>query len=129
MIIRIAGLLPDGSTPRDGVVDDARRTINVPIGTSLDLVLSIVTPNGASVDLNGATIQFTLKKRPLEDIKIAKTGIIAGGGATFSILPADSKNLFPGYYLWDVWFTKAGKRDAVIPLSPWLFSASATPIP
>lgn len=125
MLITLTGLLQDGSLPRAGVLSDARRTVIVPLHANLTINMSVVSPNGHVLDLSGVGTSLLLQvmKRPNEDIKLKKTATIAGKVATFTVTPADSKNLLAGYYVYDVWLTLAGLRDAVIPLSSWVFSA------
>ena len=131
MRIEVTGVLEDGTPRRAGVPINPRTTLSVPRGVDLELVVTVVTPLGAAVNLeDGSTsVVFTLKRRSQEEARITKTAAKSGNRATFLITPAELKRLQPGLFSWDVLLTKGGLRDAVIPLSPFKLQASNAAIP
>lgn len=132
MRIVVTGVLEDGTPRSAGVPTNSRHNLNVQRGGDLALEVHVVTPLGTAVPLGGAgtTLIFTAKKRPEQSPpSIVKTATLAGNVGTFLITPADTKRLQPGLYSWDVWLTKGGLRDAVVPLSPLQLQASSGKIP
>ena len=122
MKICVTGVLEDGTPRQPNVPVNPRVHLNVPRGTDLELEVAVVTPLGIPVSLTGVGTEllFTLKKSPQEDPpRITKTATLSGNTGTFLIVPADTQRLQPGLFGWDVWLTKDGLRDAVIPLSPF----------
>lgn len=123
-------MLDDGTPLRPGVPANPRRNINLAQGADLELRVDVVTPLGTPVRLAGGSAVLTVKRRPDERPRIEKTvGTFVGNRATFLIAPADTKRLQPGLFSWDVWLTLSGKRDPVVPLSPWNLQASNARIP
>lgn len=125
----IAGLLLDGSPFSTEIDRNPRRTIRLSKGTDLQLVLDVTNPQGAPVDLSLVVpIALTVRKNPEPFANIppviSRVGIIAPGSVrgrtTFSIVPADTINLPPGQYVWDV---KAklppGKWNSLVGASPF----------
>ena len=133
MKITLTGILMDGTPTKAGAITDPRKTLNVPKGTDVELRVNIVGQNGAPVDLSsaGTEVLLTIKKKPRQDWpRVVKQGSISGSMATFLIEPGDFAQALPGLFAYDVWLTKDGSRDPVIPTSPFnlLHSVAETPI-
>ena len=132
MKVALTGVLDDGTPFAPGVPTNPRANLNVPRGVDLDLEIRVVTPSGASVSLVGAGVEllFTVKKRPEEyPPRIIKTATLAGTTGTVRLEPGDTRRLQPGLFGYDVWLTKDGRRNPVIPLSPFQLQASAAAVP
>ena len=133
MRIELTGVLEDGTPRRAGVPTDARANINFLKGSDAEIIVTVVTPGGDPVDLTGAftEILLTVKKRPEEDPpRIARAASsVAGNRATFIFVPADTRRLDAGLYTYDVWLTKGGARNSVIPLSPFQLLDTAAAVP
>lgn len=122
MLISLTGILEDGSTRRSNVPSDARTTINLPQGSDVVLSVKVVTPAGNPVDMTGAGTELllTIKKNPTlyyDWPRIVKKATLAGNVGTFLIEPGDTHDWAAGRYYFDVWLTKGGNRDEVIPTS------------
>jgi hypothetical protein len=133
MKITLTGILMDDTPTKAGAITDPRKTLNVPKGTDVELRVNIVGQNGAPVDLSsaGTEVLLTIKKKPRQDWpRVVKQGSISGSMATFLIEPGDFAQALPGLFAYDVWLTKDGSRDPVIPTSPFnlLHSVAETPI-
>lgn len=131
MKITLTGLLDDGSPRRPGVIDP-RETITFPQGSDVTLVVSIITPTGSPVPLGGSGVELLLsvKKRTLDQpSRIKKLAVLSGTAGTFTVEPADTRWLAAGQYVFDVWLTKDGDRNAVIPTSQLVLTASVAAIP
>lgn len=131
MKINLVGVLEDGSPRQGGVPDNPRTTLEIPKGSSVELVTRVITPAGVPVSLNGdgTELLLTIRRKPDHDPKIVRKAVIAGGQGTFVLEPGDTRLWNPGLYGWDVWLTKNGERNAVIPLSPFKLLASAASTP
>ena len=129
MTYTLTGLFDDGSTQASSLPTNARTTLQVPLGVNATIAVQVLTPSGGVYPIGAATLVLTVKKKALEDNKIQKTAVIAGNIATFTIVPADTKNLLPGAYIYDVWMTLGGLRNPVVPLSPFVLLSSVTPPP
>lgn len=124
-------MLEDGSPRVAGVPINPRRNLDVPRGGDIELVVSVVTPLGTPVNLGGAGTELllTIKKRPQENPRIVKSASLVGNKGTFLIQPGDTRRLQPGLFSWDVWLTKDGLRDPVVPLSPFQLQAANAAVP
>ena len=125
-------MLEDGTPRRPGVPVNPRRNLNVPRGVDLTLEVTVVTPIGIPVNLDGVDTELllTVKKRSRNSSPdILKTASLSGNVGTFLIVPADTRRLIPGLFSWDVWLTKNSKRDPVIPLSPLQLQAANAKVP
>ena len=128
MRVELTGVLDDGTS---SVPVNARRTLNMSRGTDLQLDVRVVTPSGSAVVLNapGDELLLTVKKRPQADPSIVKKAVLTSGIGVFTLGPGDTQRLVPGIFGYDVWLTKDGARDPVIPLSPFNLLASAAAVP
>lgn len=130
MIINLVGLLDDGAPLSPGVEGNPRRAVQLTRGSNVTLKVTAFTPQGVAVDFTGGSLVFTVKKNPDDSTAvISKTATIAATLATFALLPADFRNMEPGNFAYDIWLTRGGSRDAIIPLSPLWLEPAAAPIP
>ena len=132
LVLDVIGVLEDGSLPRDPSVPlNPRRPLQVPLASSLTINARILKPNGSPVNLTGGSLTFTLKKKFSDQQPIvSRLGTLtaaAAGQASFQLVPVETKDLTPGHFVWDVWFTdSAGNRNAVIPTSPFVLEPAVT---
>lgn len=121
MIISLAGILQSGIPLRAMVATSAAQTINLPQGTNASITIRITTPDGSLVDLSDVhtKVQLAVRRQgfPYDYPRIDKTATIAANMATITIIPADTRDMYPGRYFYDVWLTKDGLRDEVVPMS------------
>lgn len=127
--INLTAIFDDNSPQSSAVPSNPRTQLAMTIGADVTVNMRVLTPAGAQASLSGATFVLTVKKIPAQDIKLQKTGAIVGGAVQFTILPADTKQLPAGQYIYDVWMTQGGVRTPVMPLSPFQLLATVTPPP
>lgn len=120
-MINLAGILQSGIPLRPLVALSVAQTINLPQGTDASIAIRITTPDGSLVDLSDihTKVQLTVRRQgfPHDYPRIVKTATITANTATVSIAPSDTRDMYPGRYFYDVWLTKDGLRDEVIPMS------------
>lgn len=132
MKISLVGLLDDGSPRRAGVPVNPRNTITISQGGDVIFEVKVQATSGTLVDLHDVSTSmiWSVKKKPADQPALIRSvAARTVQTATFTLTPADTKNLTPGRYVYDVWLTLGGKRDAVIPLSTLILEAAATPPP
>lgn len=131
MVLYLEGLLPDGSPAAAGVTLNPRKALSLGVGQDASLRLTVRTPSGEAVPLAApAALVLTVKKVAVGPVLFQRVPtVLPSGQAEFAVTPADTRYLEPGQYVYDVWLTLGGKRDAVVPLSPLHLEASATPPP
>lgn len=115
-------------------------TITMTAGTSKTFGLTVNDCDGNPVDITGARIIFTVKgcvddtqpiiqkdsNNPLE-IVLTQPRL---GQAQIYLQPADTQNLDPGEYVFDVWvILPSGKRYQVITPTPFIIKAGVTYLP
>jgi len=125
MQMQFVAVLENGATRSPFVPSVARYSLEVTLGADATIVLDVVDAAGVPVKLAGATVRLAVKQRTADaSPTIAKTGVLkpatAPNRVEFTLAPADTKNLTPGRYLWDVWLTQSGKRDCIVQLSLFL---------
>ena len=109
-------------------------------GTSRTLELHVIDSTGKCVNITGATIVFTLKKCAGDQFPIIQKTSASilqveitdpkGGVARIYLNPADTMNLDPGDYVYDVWIILAsGKRYVLIPESTFTVLQGVTVLP
>jgi len=132
--LNLIGILEDGSPPVLGQQPlDPRTTIRWTRGENVTINLTVKNTAGQEVSLaqpgpppaDQTSLLLTVKKRPQDSKVFDKTGTLG----VFTITPADTKNMEPGRYVFDIWLTKGGKRDPVVPLSTLLLEPSSAPVP
>lgn len=138
MIVFLTGVLVTQQEPRSGVPRNASAALSFPLGADVTVKLRVVDSVGAPVTLTGGvTGVLTIKRRPgdVEKILSVAGNVPAGqeaGTMDFAISAAAQKTAFalgPGQVFYDVWITRAGQRDAVIPVSPLYVTPAVAPIP
>ena len=132
MRVALTGVLEDGTPRRAGVPVNPRTTLNVPQGVDLELVVDVVTSSGVGVNLEveGTELLLTVKRRPSESTpRIVRKASLAGRRGTFLVEPGATRRLLPGLFSFDVWLTKNGLRNPVIPLSPFNLQAANAAVP
>lgn len=130
MKISLVGVLEDGTPRRTGVPVNPRNTITIQQGANVTIEITAKTSSGTIIDFGavGTVVAMSIKKKPADQpAAIYKTATRSGTLATFALVPTDTKNLTPGRYVYDVWLTFGGLRDAIIPLSTLILEAAATP--
>jgi len=111
-------------------------------GTSKTLELTIYDDDlekPEPVDITGATLIFTVKHRVEDAVPLiqkkstdsAQIVLIAPreGRARIYLVPADTQNLEPKPYVFDVWLILTGKRYAVVAPSIFEVHAGVTLLP
>lgn len=115
-------------------------TITMTAGTSKTFNLTVTDCDGNPVDITGARIIFTVKgcvddtqpiiqKDSNNPLEIVLT-LPRLGQAQIYLQPADTLNLDPGEYVFDVWvILPSGKRYQVIIPTPFIIKAGVTYLP
>ena len=115
-------------------------TLEVIRGASRTVYLLVEAPEGGALNLTGAFVYFTVKRR-VEDAYplLQKTSTLAEdialvapreGRVEIYLTPNDTKNMAPGVYVFDVWVVMAdGKRHPVVPQSTFEVHPSVTLLP
>jgi hypothetical protein len=141
MRLYLTGKLDTGVRPAPDFPQSTRTDITFPLGVNLLLTVTVYEPNWHQIVLvapvvgespvPGDALVCTVRKSPSDQPLISKAATIdTHGAAVFTLLPADTKALDAGKYIWDVWLTdKDGNRNPVIPLSGLTLEAVVTPIP
>ena len=107
---------PPGTRP---LAQAGPQEIRLPRGGTLTVDLSVLTADGGPQDLTGWTTILQVKRFANDDpADIAKTATVVGLGlARFAVVPADTRRLEPGRYVYDVWTTDpAANRYQVVPV-------------
>lgn len=123
MLLSLTGVLEDGSAPRGTYVPlNPRKTLSMPLGSSVTLAVRILRANGQVVTTGTAI--FTVKKNARDfTAAFTKSGTPADP-LQLTIAPSDTKNLEPGLFVYDVFHVDgSGDRNAVVPLSTLLIEA------
>ncbi len=127
LTIPITGVLPTDGLASAEVPANARQPLSAPLGSDFIVRLSVVQSDGMPANLVGGSILLTLKKKVTDfQVLVARLGTIeAGGRADFRFVPVDTKNLTPGNFAYDIWFTDTdGNRSALVPTSTFFLEAS-----
>lgn len=141
MKVHVVGMWNDGSNPdllNEKVLRAKRSALRVVQGGSATIRLEVITPAGLPVTIAGGegadTLFLAVKRKPFDAaplLKIAGVRVVAEGRnvCTFSVLPAQTKNLEFGRYIYDVWMTRTstGERNQVVPVSAFVLSPGALP--
>lgn len=131
MILFVTGVLDDGTPLAASVPTNPRKPLQIAQGASVEVRLNLVNNAGVRPDLTGASLALTVKKKPSDgSATFTKSGSITSTAITFTIAPADTKQLSAGLYCYDVWLTDgSGNRNPVIPTSALLIEPAVTPAP
>ena len=92
------------------------------MGISATIRLNGVSIGNVPLKLTSGTVLFTLKQSFLDQtpvLKIAGTAVSTEGPSriNFSILPANTKPIAPGRYVYDVRWVNGSSQDLLVPLS------------
>ena len=114
--------------------------VTVTRGTSKTLELTVTDSANKAVDLTGARIIFTMKRDSEDQLPLTQKAsddplqvelsAPREGKAKIYLLPADTQNLDPKSYIFDVWVILSnGKRYVVVEPTPITLKAGVTLIP
>jgi hypothetical protein len=128
VVINLTGILPDGSKQNPGVTTNPRLAIRVVRGTDVTINVTIITPAGRAQDMSGggSSSLFSVKRQPSDgapQLSLVGASQQAGVGNNviqFTIPNTSWKAILAGLYGYDVQVTIGGKKDVVIPLSPFI---------
>jgi hypothetical protein len=109
-------------------------------GTSKNFSLSVQDGSGGHVDITDCRLVFSIKRTITDPFPIVqKTSAHSDqieiikplrGLATIKLVPADTHNLDPGVYVYDLWIVlKTGSRYQIIPPSAFVVEAAVTVLP
>lgn len=135
-IINLLGILDDGSPIDASARANLRRPIRFVQGENVTLNLAIIYQSGIpvnlSADLSAASV-WTIKPNSLDNAIISKVGaLVPTSGINrldFTLLPADTRTVTPGRFIYDIWLTYFSKRYPVVPGSLCTIEPSITPVP
>lgn len=122
MVIDLLGLLDDGSERSPRVPASARATVEVSIGVTTTFRLTIKTVGGIPYKPTG-TVKLAVKRsyldsRPLVELTGSRPVGAEQNRLDFTLLPATTKPLAPGRYIYDVMMVVSGtNRQPLIPIS------------
>lgn len=130
MVVDLIGIV-DGGGPRDPNLPlFAQKQINMVSGSSVTVRISVFREDGTPIPLAAdpsllltlAVSRSSYDYAPIPQLKkqASLAPLVAPNAATFAIIPSDTKFLPPGRYVFAVWMTYQGVRDAVVPLSPFV---------
>lgn len=143
MVVDLLGVIEDGSNPAPGVPSNTRKTLLLTRGANATIRVQIKTRGGVPfippvVDASNKAV-LTVKKKIGQESILTLAGVVmtpADGpesGYKFTLGAADYTTIEPigigGRFLYDVWVTRAGQVDAVVPLSTLIIEGAARPIP
>jgi len=129
----LVGVLEDGSVRAPTVPTNPRAPLRVTQGSSVDLIVKVVTSSGVPVDLatfmgvNGRIV-LTVKRHDYgvfgTPAAIQSVGtvdpLLGPGSAKFTITPNQTRLLEPGVFAYDIWLEDgSGRREPVLPTSPF----------
>ena len=128
MILKLTGVLPNGAALAPGVPSNPRAALRFIQGSDVVIQLTVVTPDGAKVDLTGGTLQLVARARIFESRELLSiAGVIAAIGRADFTLSNTQTSIDAGVLIYDISFTDSGgAKDFVIPASPLHVGASAT---
>jgi hypothetical protein len=130
-------------------ITKSSNTIDLYQGESRDIDLEVVeevddvngVPTEQPVDLTGATVYFSVRTKPNSpDLLIGKNSTNAleieipaprtNGIAIIHLLSGDTKNMFPGEYVFDAWVVlSSGKSVPVIEIAEFIVKEPVTKLP
>jgi hypothetical protein len=123
MLINLVGVIEDGAAGAARSTDapaDPRVTVRIPRGTDVTLAVKILLASGPPLDAFAAnqTLTLTGRTRPADPV--------------VALTAAATRNMF-GRHFYDLWLSRGiapnAKRDAVIPLSPFVVEDSLMVVP
>lgn len=139
MRVDLRGLLRDGSNPGPGVDQNSAQTVAMPYGGTLVVVVTVVRQDGSAPDLAGYIATLAVKAVSNQwdrwpgfrkTVTLPSVGVAANVAVLPTIVPADTKFLQPGRYVYDVWLqSPSGEQNSVVDLSAFVLSPAAVPPP
>lgn len=122
----LVGVLDDGTAYAASVSTNQRTALSVPLGADWAINMTVSEPGGNLVNMTGGSLLLTIKKRFSDSqVLVARLATISSVRGAFRFLPSDTKNLTPGQYCYDVWFTdSSGVRTSVLLTSPFTLEAA-----
>lgn len=132
-VIRLTGVLDDGTNFEPGVPTNTARRIQFAVGESVTLIVSLINNAGIPVPSTDPTgrIVFSMDQRLTPGFSVpmlTKTATLqAGTPADYQILivPNDTRLFEAGRWLYDIWFepvVPVVTREQVVRLSDLLLS-------
>lgn len=134
MVFHLLSVLPNGDCLSPLLPNFNEQPFGFPLHASVEVQLRIVYPSDAPYDIKpDDTFILTLRPQgccypPGVQKTVVGTGVSAPmtGKVTFSILPADTRALCAGAYVYDIWMVSgAGARNPLVPLSALRLQPSA----
>jgi hypothetical protein len=130
-------------------ITKSSNTIDLYKGESRDIDLEVVqevpdingVPTEQPVDLTGATVYFSVRAKPsspelligknsTNGLEIELPAPTTGGLAIIHLLSSDTKNMFPGEYVFDAWVVlSSGKSVPVIEIAEFIVKEPVTKLP
>ncbi len=134
MVIRLTGVIQDGTERAIGVPANPRRSIRVLDGDDLTIELTIVRPGGQPEDLSSGSPVVTMRiGRKSSGGAVAslkeKNGVLVDGGGdgrediTFTAGDLEELRNVVGL-VFDIFLVKSGTRNTVVPLSGFALDAT-----
>lgn len=122
--VNLLGVFDNGTRPRNGLPIDPRVPLRLLHRQPTTIELEVVTPVGIPYDLlSGDAFAFVVKQRdgcdPLPVLQVAGARAATRGPnfATFSVTAADTENLEPRQYQYDIWMVRSGDGAVLLPTS------------
>lgn len=81
MRVELLGVYLDGAPFVADVPRNAARQLDVPLGATLVVALRVVNPGGVDVDLTGAALVLTARRRSTWPAKVRADAAVCSGGA------------------------------------------------
>lgn len=133
MQVDLVGIVENGAVPDPALPQSAAQPIRAAKGQTVSVRIQVLTRSGQPVDLSGVgtTLTLTLKRKSSDQVyvtRVALTPTDAGNGmAAGTVLGAATvpREFGAGLYVYDVWLSRAGQYDEVVPLSAWFMLPSA----
>jgi hypothetical protein len=124
VFIYLAGLWDDGTPLAQSLAGNVRRVLQFPLGADVTVVLDVVANSGNPLTVTSATVKLTARVQPSSaPIFTPLVGVAPlpprRGRVLFTIPNMIAKlGVSPGRYVYDIWATIGGVRNAVVSLSP-----------
>ncbi len=129
MYVDALGIWDDGSNRSPVLPSNTRATMSLIRSASTFVRLTVKRNDGTLLDFRDSNPAVTLKlyvRRNARDggYVLQSTGTVVAtegpGRALFTITSDQTKLIQPGRYLYDVWLTYDGTKNALIPLSTFI---------
>jgi hypothetical protein len=127
VVVRLRGVLVTGAatTPESALLP-ASIAVRWPAGDDGEIAVDVVDDAGAVYDTTGESYVLTVRRRRRDDQPvICRAGTPgADGRVTFELEEADTADLEPGEYRYDVQRIDEGARAQVVPAAPFYVAES-----